>query len=259
MIVAMPTAKKLRLDALLVKRGMAESRDWAQRLIRAGEVRVAGQVIDAPSKLIAEDPAIAIDVAQPPKFVSRGGLKLEGALDAFGIDPAGKVCADVGSSTGGFTDCLLQRGAVRVHALDVGKGQLHWRLRNDARVKLQEGVNVRFVDALPESVALAAIDVSFISLELILPNVFRWMAADGADVVALIKPQFEAGKAKVGKGGIVRDPAVHAEVCERIRAFVTTHGWQMCGLVESPILGTEGNKEFLAHISHQSAAETQKH
>jgi 23S rRNA (cytidine1920-2'-O)/16S rRNA (cytidine1409-2'-O)-methyltransferase len=247
-----------RLDVLMVARGLAETRDWAQRLIRAGEVRVNGQVVDMPAKVVGED--VEIVVANPPKYVSRGGLKLEAALDQFAIDPSGLVCADVGSSTGGFTDCLLQRGAARVYALDVGANQLHWKLRNDPRVVVMEGVNVRHLQALPEPVQFAVVDVSFISLTLILPRMFAWLLplsseawgrvgveaahAEGT-VVALIKPQFEAGREKVGRGGIVRDPAVHQEVVDHITAFITQQGWAMRGLIESPILGADGNKEFL--------------
>ena len=255
---------KIRLDVLLVSRGLAESRDWAQRLIRAGEVRVDEQVIDQPSKLFAEGVAITVD--QPPKYVSRGGFKLEAALDYFHIDPTGMTCADVGSSTGGFTDCLLQRGAAKVYALDVGANQLHWKLRNDPRVVVMEKVNVRYLEGLPEPVELAVIDVSFISLELVLPSVFRWMKANPSppwplggpltplpsgegSVVALIKPQFEAGRDKVGKGGIVRDPAVHQAVVERITAFCANQGWPAQGVIKSPILGADGNKEYLALLT----------
>lgn len=242
--------RRIRLDVLMVDRGLAESRDWAQRLIRAGEVRVDGQVVDAPAKAVA--PTAAITVEQPPKYVSRGGYKLEAALDRFGLRPAGQTCADVGSSTGGFTDCLLQRGAARVYCIDVGAGQLHWRLRNDPRVVVMEKVNARHLVELPERVALAVIDVSFISLELVLPRVFGWMvsgqAVDGAEasVVALIKPQFEAGPEKVGKGGVVRDPAVWDEVVTRVTSFCRAAGWPASGVIESPITGTDGNREFLA-------------
>ncbi|NJM42153.1 MAG: TlyA family RNA methyltransferase, partial [Anaerolineae bacterium] len=197
----MPTMPKSRLDLLLVSRQLAESRDWAQRLIRAGEVRVSGQVIAQPAKLF--DEGVEIVVAQPPKYVSRGGFKLEAALDAFAIDPTGWVCADVGSSTGGFTDCLLQRGAAKIYAIDVGTHIMHWKLRNDPRVILTEKTNARFVDALPEPIHLAVMDVSFISLTLILPKVFSWLTPPSpvlrgegpgvGAVIALIKPQFEAG------------------------------------------------------------------
>ncbi|BCX05943.1 MAG: TlyA family rRNA (cytidine-2'-O)-methyltransferase [Candidatus Roseilinea sp.] len=238
---------KVRLDTLMVARGLAESRDWAQRLIRAGEVRVNDQVVDQPAKRFDED--VTITVAQAPKYVSRGGYKLEAALDHFHIAPAGWVCADVGSSTGGFTDCLLQRGAARVYAVDVGSNQLHWRLRQDPRVVVMEGVNARYLDALPEPIALATVDVSFISLELILPKVFGWVAQPvprTGGVIALIKPQFEAGRAQVGKGGVVRDPQVHRDVIARITAFCAQQGWPARGVIESPILGADGNKEFLA-------------
>jgi 23S rRNA (cytidine1920-2'-O)/16S rRNA (cytidine1409-2'-O)-methyltransferase len=242
-------ASKLRLDQLMVNRGLAESRDWAQRLIRAGEVRVNGQVIDQPAKLVLDAPDLLIGVDQPPKYVSRGGLKLEGALDAFQIDPRGRICADVGSSTGGFSDCLLQRGAAKIYALDVGTNQLHWKLRNDPRLVIQEKVNVRFVDTLKEKIALAVVDVSFISLALILPKVFGWFEAGGGlGVIALIKPQFEAGREHVGRGGIVRDPAVHEAVVQRVSAFSASQGWPVAQLIESPIFGTDGNKEFLAWL-----------
>ncbi|MEO6061740.1 MAG: TlyA family RNA methyltransferase [Thermoflexales bacterium] len=235
---------KQRLDALMVARGLAESRDWAQRLIRAGEVRVAGQVVDAPAKLVHADADIV--VAQPPRFVSRGGFKLEAALDQFGIDPTGKVCADAGSSTGGFTDCLLQRGAARVYAVDVGTNQLHWRLRQDPRVIVRERENARYLEALPEFIGIAVADLSFISLTLVLPQIFKWMDGSAeASVVALIKPQFEAGRAQVGRGGIVRDPAVHAEVVEKISRFAAGNGWPARGVIASPITGAEGNHEFL--------------
>jgi 23S rRNA (cytidine1920-2'-O)/16S rRNA (cytidine1409-2'-O)-methyltransferase len=251
---------KSRLDVLLVKRGLAESRDWAQRLIRAGEVRVNEQVIDQPSKLFADDAAITVE--QAPKYVSRGGFKLETALDHFNIEPHGMICADVGSSTGGFTDCLLQRGAARVYALDVGNNQLHWRLRQDKRVVAMEKVNVRYLETLPEPIDLAAIDVSFISLTMILPQVFKWMAVRPSprsslrkgegEIIALIKPQFEAGREQVGKGGIVRDPAVHQAVIERVTAFCAKHGWRAQGVIESPILGANGNKEFLMLLKRGS-------
>ena len=243
----MKPSPKVRLDVLMVKQGLAETRDWAQRLIRAGEVRVNGQMMDMPSRLFTED--VTISVQNPPKYVSRGGLKLEGALDQFQLNPAGLVCADVGSSTGGFTDCMLQRGALRVYALDVGNNQLHWKLRNDPRVVVMEGINVRYLEALPEPVQFASIDVSFISLTLILPRVLDWLVPQGS-VVALIKPQFEAGREKVGRGGIVRDPAVHQEVIEHITNFCTQAGWAVRGLIDSPILGTDGNKEFLIWIQH---------
>lgn len=240
-------ADKVRLDVLLVMRGLAESREWAQRLIRAGEVRVNGQVVDQPAQRVAAD--AQLEVEQPPKYVSRGGWKLEAALAHFGVDPSGWVCADVGSSTGGFTDCLLQHGAARVYAIDVGAHQLHWRLRNDPRVVLMERTNARYLDTLPEPIDLATVDVSFISLKLILPQVFKWLRDPGGRVIALIKPQFEAGREHVGKGGIVRDPAVHRAVIEDLRAFVAQRGWCMRDVIPSPILGADGNQEFLALIA----------
>jgi 23S rRNA (cytidine1920-2'-O)/16S rRNA (cytidine1409-2'-O)-methyltransferase len=234
---------KTRLDALLVARGLAESRDWAQRLIRAGEVRVNDQVVDQPAKLF--DASVAVVVEKPPKYVSRGGFKLEAALDFFGVNPNRFVCADVGSSTGGFTDCLLQRGAARIFCIDVGANQLHWKLRNDPRVVAMEKLNARFLDELSLPIDLAVIDVSFISLELILPKVFRWSYSGEGSVIALIKPQFEVGKDRVGKGGIVRDPNAHRETVERIVKFVENHGWRSEGVIDSPIFGADGNKEFL--------------
>ncbi len=242
----MPPVKS-RLDVLLVARGLADTRDWAQRLIRAGEVRVNGQVIETPARLFAPDVEIVVET--PPKYVSRGGFKLEAALDHFQIDPAGLTCADVGSSTGGFTDCLLQRGARRVYAIDAGRHQLHWKLRHDPRVVLMEQVNARYLEALPEPIQLAVIDVSFISLTLILPRVFGWLRESAGAVIALIKPQFEAGRDKVGKGGIVRDPDVHQQVIDHITAFCVAHDWQRRGLIDSPILGTDGNREFLIWLS----------
>jgi len=236
---------KERLDILLVKRGLAESRDWAQRLIRAGQVRVDGQRVDQPARRFEFD--VNIVVIQPPRYVSRGGYKLQAALERFGLSPAGWTCADVGCSTGGFTDCLLQHGAARVYAVDVGSGQLHWRLRQDSRVVVMEGVNARYLNALPELVELVVADVSFISLTLILPSAFCWVKQPVVGgVVALVKPQFEAGREHVGKGGIVRDPAVHQLVLARVTDFCARLGWPAQAVIESPILGADGNKEFLA-------------
>jgi 23S rRNA (cytidine1920-2'-O)/16S rRNA (cytidine1409-2'-O)-methyltransferase len=248
----MKASPKARLDVLMVTQGLAETRDWAQRLIRAGEVRVDGQMVDMPARLFTA--GVTISVQNPPKYVSRGGFKLEAALDQFQLNPSGLVCADVGSSTGGFTDCLLQRGAQRIYALDVGNNQLHWKLRNDPRVIVMEGVNVRYLEALPEQVQFASIDVSFISLTLILPRVLDWLSPQG-NIVALIKPQFEAGREKVGRGGIVRDPAVHQEVVDHITRFCTLAGWAVRGLIDSPILGMDGNKEFLIWVQHGSLAD----
>lgn len=217
----------------------------AQRIVMAGQVWVDGQPAHKPSERF--DPGSQIEVRGGPPYVSRGGEKLEAALLAFDLDPAGWVCADVGSSTGGFTDCLLQHGAERVYAVDVGKGLLHWRLRNDPRVVLMEGSNARHLGSLPESVHLATIDVSFISLSLILPNVGKWLAEAGS-VVALIKPQFEAGRSQVGKGGVVRDPEVHRQVLRTVLSTSEQLGLHAWGLIRSPLQGPKGNIEFLAWL-----------
>ena len=236
---------KQRIDALLVARGLCESREKAQRLIVAGQVRIAGQVATKPGHTCQID--ALIEVTAPERFVSRGGLKLEGAWEAFHFDVTGKVALDVGASTGGFTDCLLQHGAARVYAIDVGKGQLHWKLRTDSRVIVMEELNARHLvpSQLPEPVDFAVIDVSFISLTLILPPVSNCLRS-GGQIVALVKPQFEAGRAQVGRGGVVRDPAVHDQVLDKIRMFGTGHLgliWQ--GMQVSPLKGPAGNIEFL--------------
>lgn len=231
-----------RLDVLVVERGLAESRARAQRLIRAGQVRVADQVADKPGTRVAVDADIAV-AARPP-FVSRGGEKLEAALSRFGLDVTGAVAADVGASTGGFTDCLLQRGARHVYAIDVGYGQLAWRLRNDPRVTVMERTNARYLESLPELVDLVTADVSFISLDLILPAAVRWLQPDG-QIAALIKPQFEAGRREVGKGGVVRDPQVHRAVLERVLNGAVDLGLGLRGLMVSPLRGPAGNVEFL--------------
>ncbi|MCP4543208.1 MAG: TlyA family RNA methyltransferase [Chloroflexi bacterium] len=233
---------KERLDVLLVERGLAESRNRAQRLIRAGEVRVAGQVSDKPGTQMVTD--VEITVQARPRFVSRGGKKLEAALMHFQLDVSDAVAADVGASTGGFTDCLLQHGARQVYAIDVGYGQLAWRLRNDPRIVVMERTNARHLESLPEQVDLVTVDVSFISLELILPMAVRWLHPDG-QVVALIKPQFEAGRRNVGKGGVVRDPAVHRSVLERVLSIAIELDLELGGLIPSPLRGPAGNVEFL--------------
>ncbi|MBN1954732.1 MAG: TlyA family RNA methyltransferase [Anaerolineae bacterium] len=235
---------KQRLDTLLVERGQADSRSWAQRLIRAGEVRVDGQVVDKPGLQIATDSVITVD--QRPRFVSRGGEKLDAALERFAIDVAGWVAADVGASTGGFTDCLLQRGAARVYAIDVGYGQLAWQLRNDPRVVVLERTNARYLERLAEPVDLVVADVSFISLALILQRAVGWLRAGGY-VVALIKPQFEAGRREVGKGGVVRDPAVHRQVLEQVIESAAGLGLELQGVLLSPLRGPAGNCEFLGY------------
>jgi 23S rRNA (cytidine1920-2'-O)/16S rRNA (cytidine1409-2'-O)-methyltransferase len=239
---------KTRLDRLLVDRGLVESREKAQALIMAGEVRVNGQKAAKPGQPVADDAAIEL-LARPP-YVSRGGFKLAGALRQFAIDAAGRVCLDIGSSTGGFTDVLLQAGAARVHAVDVGAGQLDWKLRTDPRVHLHEGINARELKAaeIGEPIDLLTCDVSFISVTLILPAVAPLLQSAG-QMVILIKPQFEVGKGQVGKGGIVRDPALHQAACERVTQAVKEFGFET-SIMDSPILGAEGNKEFLLHAHH---------
>ncbi|MDP2932474.1 MAG: TlyA family RNA methyltransferase [Chloroflexota bacterium] len=232
---------KRRLDVLLVEKGMVESRAKAQGLIMAGEVMVEGKAVIKSGTLVAEDAAIT--VAKPPPFVSRGGLKLDHALDQFQVDVAGRVAADIGASTGGFTDCLLKRGASRVYAIDVGSGQLDYRLRRDPRVVVMEGVNARYPVSLPEKVDLVTMDVSFISVEKVIPSVAE-LLKDGGQLIVLIKPQFEAKRAEVGKGGIIKEPLLHARVLGRFIAWLTEHRFRLGGLVASPIRGAEGNTEF---------------
>jgi 23S rRNA (cytidine1920-2'-O)/16S rRNA (cytidine1409-2'-O)-methyltransferase len=237
-----------RLDLLVVERGLAESREKARALILAGQVLVNGQKADKAGANV--DTAAKIELLAQPRFVGRGGLKLEAALDHFQISAAGKVCLDVGSSTGGFTDCLLQRGAARVYAIDVGTGQLDWKLRNDARVIVQEQVNARYLtrDHVPEPIALAVCDVSFISITMILPALASLLAGD-AEMVILVKPQFELDRDQVGKGGIIRDPTLHHQACRRVEKAVQDLGFHG-EIIPSPILGAEGNQEFLLHARH---------
>jgi 23S rRNA (cytidine1920-2'-O)/16S rRNA (cytidine1409-2'-O)-methyltransferase len=239
---------KTRLDRLLVARGLAESREKAQALIMAGEVLLNHQKASKPGQPV--DPAAAVEVLARPPYVSRGGLKLAGALKHFAVDPSGQVCVDIGSSTGGFTDVLLQAGAARVHAVDVGAGQIAWSLRTDPRVRLHEGINARQLEAseIGEPADLLTCDVSFISVTLILPAVVPLLQPRG-QMVILIKPQFEVGKGQVGKGGIVRDPQLHQAACDRVTSAVRQFGFET-NLMESPILGAEGNKEFLLHAHH---------
>ncbi len=245
---------KVRADVLLVARGLAESRSQAQRLILAGQVRAAGQVVPKPAVLLPEE--TPLEVVQGPRFVSRGGEKLLAALEAFPLTVAGKVCADVGASTGGFTDCLLQHGAAKVYAIDVGKGILHWKLRNDPRVVVMESTNARYVEALPEPVTLATVDASFISLKVLLPVMRGWFGEEGGDVVALVKPQFEAGRREAARGrGVIRDPAVHRRVLTDVLAFAQAHGYRVRGLRRSPVLGPKGNVEFLAWLAVAAAGE----
>jgi len=220
-----------------------ESRAKAQALIMAGEVVVRGQASIKPGTLVNEEAAITI--LEPPPFVSRGGTKLDHALDQFQLDVTSKVAADIGASTGGFTDCLLKRGASRVYAIDVGYGQLDYRLRQDSQVVVMDRVNARYPISLPEKVDLATIDVSFISVEKVLPSAAKLLKDDGY-IIVLIKPQFEARREEVGKGGVIKQPIVHARVLGRFIAWLTEHGFRLRGLVASPITGTSGNKEFFA-------------
>ncbi len=237
-------ARRVRLDQLLVQRSLAPSRERAQALILAGAVRVDGDPIRRSADSVREEATVTIDAG--PRFVSRGGDKLDAALDELRLDVRGKVALDVGSSTGGFTDCLLQRGATRVYAVDVGKGQLDWRLRNDPRVVVKEGVNAREGVSLPEPVDVVVADVSFISLRLALPPSFAHLR-DGGDVVALVKPQFEAGREAVGRGGIVRDPAARAGAVIAVAEQFAKLGIAPVAIVPSRLPGREGNLEIFVH------------
>ena len=258
---------KVRLDVLLVERGLAESRAKAQAMIMAGQVRVAGQTTLKPATGIPADSPLTVDSG--PRFVSRGGEKLDAALAAFDLHVGGLTCADVGCSTGGFTDCLLQRGAVKVYAIDVGKGILHWKLRNDPRVIVMEETNARFVESLPEPVDFVTIDASFISLNILLPVVKKWVGpnpssppslsgkegAGGIGFIALIKPQFEAGKKDVSRGdGVIRDPQIHRQVLTEVLTYAQQEGFSIQGLIKSPLLGPKGNTEFLAWLTPNSVA-----
>ncbi len=240
--------RKVRLDQLLVERGLAPSRARAQALVMAGKVLVGGVVADKAGRSVAEDAAVTVMEADHP-WVSRGGVKLAAALDAFGIDPTGKNCLDVGASTGGFTHVLLARGAARVVALDVGRGQLDWRLRTDPRVEVREGVNARTLSpaAVPGPFDLITVDVSFISLRLVLPALVSLLTEDG-DLVALVKPQFEAGREAVGKGGVVRDPEVREAAIAAVIDAAATSGLRCLGRLPSPIPGPAGNREELLHL-----------
>ena len=237
-----------RLDQLLVDRGLAESRAKALALVLAGQVLVDGQKAGKPGHAVSAD--ARVEVLAQPRYVGRGGLKLEAALDHFAIDVRERICLDVGSSTGGFTDCLLQHGARHVYAVDVGAGQLDWRLRGDARVTVREGVNARYLkpEDIGAAVDVAVFDVSFISVTLVLPAAAALLKETG-EMVILVKPQFEVGRGEVGKGGIVRDVGLHARACDRVRAAVERLGFKT-GLIESPILGAEGNREFLLDARH---------
>ena len=255
---------KIRLDILMVERGLVESRSLAQKLIMAGEVRVDGQVVYKPATSVPADSRLEIDPG--PRFVSRGGEKLEAAFQAWPIDVTGQICADVGASTGGFSDCLLQHGAAKVYAIDVGKGILHWKLRSDPRVVVMEETNARFVESLPEAVQWIVCDASFISLKILLPVMKGWaplrlppnsMNLGGEQeggrgevgIITLIKPQFEAGRKESAKGdGVIRDPEIHRKVLTDVLTFAQTEGFSVQGLIRSPVLGPKGNVEFLAWL-----------
>jgi 23S rRNA (cytidine1920-2'-O)/16S rRNA (cytidine1409-2'-O)-methyltransferase len=237
-----------RLDVLIVERGLAESREKAQALILAGQVLVNGQKAGKAGANVTTD--AHLELLAQPRYVGRGGLKLEAALDHFGLSVNGKICLDVGSSTGGFTDCLLQRGALRVYAIDAGTGQLDWKLRNDPRVIVHEQTNARYLTRgeVPEPIDIAVCDVSFISITMILPAIAALLAPH-AEMVVLVKPQFELERHQVGRGGIVRDPALHLQACSRVEQAVHALGFQT-EIVPSPVLGAEGNQEFLLHGRH---------
>lgn len=245
--------EKQRLDILLVEQGHFESRAKAQAIIMAGDVFVDGQKIDKPGTTISTESNIEVRGSSCP-YVSRGGLKLEKALRDFGVDPNGLVCSDSGASTGGFTDCLLQKGAKKVYAIDVGYGQLAWKIRNDSRVVCMERTNIRYVtpQQLGELLDLSVVDVSFISLKLVLPTIYNLLKEDG-QVLCLIKPQFEAGKDKVGKKGVVRDAAIHCEVLTNFVKTIREIGFTLRNLTFSPVKGPEGNIEFLGHLCKDAA------
>ena len=246
--------KKVRLDVLLVQRALQESRQKAQATIMSGQVFVDGQRVDKPGAPVAED--AEIEVRGGLRYVSRGGLKLEKAMQAFPLTPGGKVCMDIGASTGGFTDCMLQKGAARVYAVDVGYGQLAWKLRSDPRVVCLERTNARYLthQEIPEEPDFSSVDVSFISLKLILPAI-TGVLREGGQVVCLIKPQFEAGKEKVGKKGVVRDPAVHREVLEHFLEHAKENNFTVIDITYSPIRGPEGNIEYLGFLEKNSGQE----
>jgi 23S rRNA (cytidine1920-2'-O)/16S rRNA (cytidine1409-2'-O)-methyltransferase len=246
--------KKIRLDLLLVKKGLAESREKARAMIMAGLVTVEHVTATKPGHLVT--PLSNLSIKKPLPYVSRGGLKLEAALDRFSVDVKDKVLLDAGASTGGFTDCLIQRGARRVVAVDVGYGQFHWKLRQDPKVVLLEKTNLRNLvpSMVKEDLDGAVIDVSFISLKLVLPAV-AGLLKPKAFVIALIKPQFEVGKGQVGKGGVVRDPELHQEVLDRLSVFFKEIGWEVEGCIPSPLLGPKGNKEFLVYLTRQRKSE----
>jgi 23S rRNA (cytidine1920-2'-O)/16S rRNA (cytidine1409-2'-O)-methyltransferase len=247
--------KKVRIDKLLVDRGLAESRSKAQRLVMAGQVRVNDQLVYKSADSYPAD--VIIEVQPGPKFVSRGGEKLAAAINYFDLHIQGKVCADVGASTGGFSDCLLQNGARKVYAIDVGRGILHWKIRQDARVVVMEGVNARYLAKLPEAMNLVTIDASFISLKLLLPVVHGWLAESGGEAVVLIKPQFEVGRDVAARNkGVIRDRDVHKQVLLEIVSFAMDSGFKVKGLMKSPLKGPKGNVEFLCALIYPDKEKT---
>ena len=252
-MASLPRAHKERLDCVLAAQGLVPSREAAARTILAGGVSVDGIMVDKPAKLVSLD--ARIEIVRPALYVSRSGDKLAAALDTFHIDPRGTIGLDVGCSTGGFTDCLLQRGARRIYAIDVGYGQFAWRLRQDSRVVLLERTNIRYVDraAVPEPIDLAVIDVSFISLTLVLPAVVHLLNS-AAVIVALVKPQFEVGKGQVGRGGIVRDDAQREAVTEKVIHCAAQLGFQLTGVLDSPVIGRKGNREILVGLTRKITA-----
>jgi 23S rRNA (cytidine1920-2'-O)/16S rRNA (cytidine1409-2'-O)-methyltransferase len=243
---------KRRIDSLMVERGLAESREKARALVMAGSVLVGEKVVDKPGSMVVADALLR--VLEPPPFVSRGGVKLAHALDTFRLDVASVVALDVGASTGGFTDCLLKRGASRVYAVDVGYGQLDYRLRADPRVVVMERVNARYPFSLPELVDLATIDVSFISVEKVIPTVAA-LVEDGGRLIVLVKPQFEAGRRQVQRGGLVKDPQLHAEILARFIWWAIESRFRLRGLTASPIPGASGNREFLVLLEKRPSGQ----
>jgi 23S rRNA (cytidine1920-2'-O)/16S rRNA (cytidine1409-2'-O)-methyltransferase len=243
----MAKVEKERIDVLLLERGLVESRSMAQRLVMAGQVRANGQLIPKASMQVSK--TAAIEIERGPQYVSRGGEKLVGAFAEFSLDVTGKVCVDVGSSTGGFTDCLLQNGAAKVYAVDVGKGILHWKIRQDPRVVVMEETNARHVQEFPEAVTFVTVDASFISLKILLPVIRGWFGEGGGRVIALVKPQFEAGRDEAARGkGVIKDPKVHRTVLKEVLGFVQDQGFAVLGLGRSPVKGPKGNVEFLAYL-----------
>jgi 23S rRNA (cytidine1920-2'-O)/16S rRNA (cytidine1409-2'-O)-methyltransferase len=233
---------RIRLDILLVERGLIDSRELARRMVMAGEVTVNNQLVTKPGTKVAQDADVTLKAK--PRFVSRGGDKLAAALSRFGINPSGMICADVGASTGGFTDVLLQAGATKVFAIDVGYGQLAWQIRQHPRVVVMERINARYLECLPDLIDFAVSDVSFISQKLVLPRMYDWLSESG-QTVTLVKPQFEAGRSEVGKGGVVKDADIHRKVLMDLIEFATSVGYHPLGLMPSPLHGPAGNIEFL--------------